>query len=343
MDVRYLADSSAEAERWDAYVARRDGSTSDHWWGWRRVLRGAFGFKPHYLAALEGQQIVGILPVFQIPRGWKRWALSSIPFGNYGGVCADSQASAAALLSAAKELLGRCGAVYLELRHRRAMADETLQAHSLYSRFRMALRGDPQRHAEDLGSNNRRKISKAARSGARLVISRDLGALYPIHLHTVHRLGTPCFPRRYFELILEVFGDRAEIYLVELKGRFVAYDLALSFKGGLVCQFNGSLSSAFDCYPNNFLFWKAVEMGCQRGMRELDYCRSRRGSGTAQFKRLLRLEEEPLTYQYYLPRGQVMPRRTPSSARYQWLIRAWQRLPLAMTRWLGPSVVRYFA
>jgi hypothetical protein len=78
-------------------------------------------------------------------------------------------------------------------------------------------------------------------------------------------------------------------------------------------------------------------------LKELDYCRNRTDSGSANFKRSLHLNEEPLMYQYYLPKGRALPQRNPSNPKYQWVIRAWQRLPLGMTQWLGPAVVRFLA
>ena len=87
MHIERLEPTENNAAIWDAFVDRHPDATSDHWWGWRRVLSGAFGFEPHYLAAFnDQQQLAGILPLFKIPRGFGRCALSSIPYGNYGGI-----------------------------------------------------------------------------------------------------------------------------------------------------------------------------------------------------------------------------------------------------------------
>ena len=344
MIVRLFEENIKDAEAWDNYVHRSSETTTDHLWAWRRILRGAFGFKPYYLAAIdETDEVVGILPLFRVQRNFGQCALSSIPFGNYGGVCADSKEISDLLLRSAKELLFRIKGTYLELRHRSPVSDESLHEKNLYHRFRFPLNGDPQKHFREIGRNNRAKINKATQKGARVIISRDVNKMYPVHAHTARRLGTPCFPRRYFELVLESFPDSSEIFFVMIDGRPVAYDFMLIFKKSLVCQFKGGLESFFSYRPNHLLFWHAVEIGCGRGYKEFDYCRSRKDSGTAYFKRSLHMVEEPLNYQYFMTNGEPLPQRHPSNPKYQWAIRLWQRLPLTLTELMGPMLVRYLA
>ena len=343
MDVRHLNSTEADESAWTRYVIGQPQATSDHAWAWRRVLEASFGYAPHYLAAVDDGRIVGVLPLFRVPRGLRRAALSSVPFGSYGGICADSDDAARALLDAACDLMHRLGSDHVELRHRTPLADERLTPHTLYSRFSLPLTGDPAGHLREMSSTARSKIKKATRAGLQLLVSRDLDGLYAIHVHTTHRLGSPCFPRRYFEMILEAFGDQAAVHYAMLNGQPVAFDLLVMFKSSMVFQYHGSLASSLDCFPNNFLLWHAIEQGCLRGMTEVDYCRSRRDSGTAQFKRMLRLVEQPLGYQYAMANGHEVPQRHPSNPKYQWMIRMWQRLPGAVTRVMGPALIRYLA
>ena len=343
MDVRCLNDTPAEVAAWNRYVDESDSATSDHLWEWRRVLSEAFNFRPYYLGAWEGDRLAGILPLFLVPRGFRRSALSSIPFGNYGGICADSEEATQALLQKAKELLLQLRCEYLELRHKTPLPISSLSHQQRHSRFVFPLSGNPAHHFRDLGSSHRNKLRKATQKGLNVISSLDVRQFYPIHLHTAQRHGTPCFPRRYFELIVREFSNKVRVHLVLLKDQAIAYNLFLSFKESYVCQFNGSLSGFLSFYPNNLLFWHAIEEGCSLGKKELDYCRSRTDSGAAAFKRGLRFTEEPLGYQYYLPGHKELPQRNPSNPKYQWAIRAWQSLPAALTERAGPLLVRYFA
>lgn len=343
MDVRLFEDHPSDVRAWDNYVWSTTSATSDHLWGWREILQKAFGFQPYYLAAMEGDDVVGILPMFLIKNQWGRRALSSIPFGNYGGICADTEQARHLLFEAAKELLRLTGGTYLELRHRQPLIYGELESKNLYNRFTLPLTGDTAEHFRAMGRNNRNKIKQAVRRGVKIVASRDVDKLYHIHLHTFQRLGTPCFPKVYFDLILSVFSGMSQIYFAVSNDQPIAYDLVICFKSSMIYPFNGSLEPFFDLRPNHLLFWNAIEEGCKRGFKEFDFCRSRADSGTAQFKRRLHMREEPLAYQYYLPRGQTMPERHPSNAKYRLAIEIWKKLPLALTQRAGPVLVRYLA
>jgi FemAB-related protein (PEP-CTERM system-associated) len=343
MNIRHCDDTPIDAQRWDAYVQRAPEATSDHLWGWRRVLRDAFGFAPYSLAAVEGDRVVGVLPLFRVPRGVRHCALSSIPFGNYGGICADTPEAARALLDEAKVLMARLGADSIDLRHRVPMDEPSLQQPGRgHSRFVLPLAEDPAVHLQQMGQNNRSKIARAGRKGLTWEVSQELDDLYAIYLHSSRRQGTPSFPRRYFEGIVREFAPATRIIYVKLGERRIAFDFVLVFKDSAVCQFSGSLSQYYECYPNEWLYWSAIQDGCSLKLKELDFCRSRLGSGTADFKRKLRFREEPLDYQYYLPNERLSPTPQVSAReRYGWVIRTWQRMPLWMTQHLGPVVLKY--
>ena len=49
---------------------------------------------------------------------------------------------------------------------------------------------------------------------------------------------------------------------------------------------------------------------------------------------------EPLHYEYQLYRRASIPQHNPANARMQPLIALWRQLPLPLTTWLGPHLVR---
>jgi hypothetical protein len=78
-----------------------------------------------------------------------------------------------------------------------------------------------------------------------------------------------------------------------------------------------------------------------RGARRFDFGRSRTGSGAFTFKRLWGFEPEPLRYRVAVLGGAAAPAPARSAA-VDALRRAWRRLPLPLTKLLGPFfVARY--
>jgi hypothetical protein len=70
-----------------------------------------------------------------------------------------------------------------------------------------------------------------------------------------------------------------------------------------------------------------------------DFGRSTIDSNTFRFKKQWGAEPEPSVWQYYVRRGTIGQLR-PDNARFGLAIRAWQRLPLWLTRLVGPAIVR---
>ena len=67
---------------------------------------------------------------------------------------------------------------------------------------------------------------------------------------------------------------------------------------------------------------------------------SKRGTGAYAFKARWGMTEVPLAYQYHLVRAKELPNVSPANPKYQALIELWKRMPLPLTRLLGPRIIR---
>jgi len=70
-----------------------------------------------------------------------------------------------------------------------------------------------------------------------------------------------------------------------------------------------------------------------------DFGRSSKDSSTLRFKKQWGAEAVQADWQYYVRGGDVRDMRH-DNPRYQRFIRIWQHLPVAVTRWIGPAIVR---
>jgi hypothetical protein len=69
--------------------------------------------------------------------------------------------------------------------------------------------------------------------------------------------------------------------------------------------------------------------------------RSTEGSGPHRFKAQWGAVPTRLRWEYVLAEGEELPGLHPDNPRFRLAVRVWQRLPLALTRWLGPPIVRH--
>jgi hypothetical protein len=109
--------------------------------------------------------------------------------------------------------------------------------------------------------------------------------------------------------------------------------VALAFKDRVIVPWATCLKEHFALCPNMLLYWETIRTACLEGFARFDFGRSTRQSGTYHFKRQWGAEEEPLFW-YRIP----IPAHQSSSDR---LARMWQRLPLAVTRQVGPHIRKY--
>ncbi len=77
-------------------------------------------------------------------------------------------------------------------------------------------------------------------------------------------------------------------------------------------------------------------MHCQQ---VFDFGRTSQDSSTYQFKKQWGAVPHPAEWQYYLRQGDIADMR-PHNPKYQKFIQVWQRLPVRVTRLIGPSIVR---
>jgi hypothetical protein len=77
----------------------------------------------------------------------------------------------------------------------------------------------------------------------------------------------------------------------------------------------------------------------ERGQAEFDFGRSSVDSSTYKFKAQWGAEPSGTAWQYYVRTGAPGEMR-PDNPKYRLRIRAWQRLPLWVTRLIGPHIVR---
>ena len=84
-----------------------------------------------------------------------------------------------------------------------------------------------------------------------------------------------------------------------------------------------------------------MERARQRGCRIFDFGRSKRETGAFDFKTHWGFEPQQLYYEYFLVRRREMPNLNRLNPRFHAAISAWQKLPLALTRLIGPPVAKY--
>jgi FemAB-related protein (PEP-CTERM system-associated) len=338
LEVRFAAD--VDLARWDAFVERCPEATFFHRAGWKEVIETVFRHRTFYLMAERDASVVGILPLAEVRSLLFGHALVSLPFCVYGGVAGTDPAAAPALHATARELAGRLGVHHLELKNRSAREPDWPRQ-DLYVTFRKALAPDAEANMLAIPRKQRAMVRKGIKHGLRSETDTSVDRFFRLYADNMHRHGTPPFPRRYFQVLLQVFGGDADVLTVlEPGGAPVSSVLTFYFRDEVLPYYAGDCADARDLAANDFKYWELMRRACERGCRVFDYGRSKRGSGSFDFKKNWGFEAEPLHYEYTLYRGDRVPEHNPLNPRYRAFIALWRRLPMPIANRVGPFLVR---
>lgn len=331
-----------EERRWDAFVGAAPMATFFHRAAWRDLIENELGHRCHYLYAERGGRITGVLPLAEIRSRLFGHSLISTPFCIYGGVAAADVESEARLTEAARELADELRVDYLELRDRE-MRHPDWHIKDLYVSFHKTICADPDKNFMAIPGKRRTIVRKAMKLGLEAHHGHDIDLFYRVFSEGVRNLGTPVLPRRYYARLQEVFGDDCEITFVTDRGQPIA--VGMNFYSGEEVHpyYGGSVRRARTLPANDLLYWEVMKRAGERGVRQFDAGRSKRNSGSYEFKMHWGFDTRPLPYAYHLVRATKMPDISPANRKYGMFIKAWQRLPLSVASTLGPWLARNLA
>jgi FemAB-related protein (PEP-CTERM system-associated) len=327
---------------WGVFVGRRGRVPLSCHPAWLKVLEQGLRHVPYLIEAAEGDEIVGLLPLaFVQSRLFGRF-LVGLPYLNYGGVIADDELVSRKLIDKAIELAEELDVRHLELRHKRAIEHPRLTTRTGHKVHMIReLPASPEVLLKQLQSNVRNHIRKGQKNG--LVVSWGgeelLPEFYDIFCQNMRDLGTPVYSIELFRAALRQFPDRVELCVVRLGTKAVAAGMPVHGWKTTEIPSASSLRPYNSTNANSLMYWNLLERAIQRGQETFDFGRSTPETSVCSFKEQWGAKPEPAEWQYYVRAGNSDDMR-PDNPRYQMVIDLWKRLPVGLTRLIGPIIVR---
>jgi serine/alanine adding enzyme len=332
---------NARLDCWRQYVQQRQSSPSRDP-AWLAVLAKGLKHKPYSVEAFIGDRLAGLLTLCFVRSLLFGRFLVSLPYLNTGGVLADDEEIAGAIIDRAVDLADELQVRHLELRHEKPIEHPAL-THTLTTKvhMRLPLPADSGQLWSDFDPKVRNQIRKGEKSqltvhwGGRELLDE----FYAVFARNMRDLGTPVFGRRLFAGILSQFAGDAELCVVRAAGRPVAAALLVHGPGATEVPSASSLRSHNATNANMLMYWRLLQRAIARGQDVFDFGRSSVDSNTFRFKQQWGARPEPAAWQYYVRRGSAADMRL-ESGKYDRLVRIWRRLPVPVTRWIGPAIIR---
>ncbi len=341
--VQLLGQSPEERARWDAFVQSCPQATFFHRAGWQAILEQCYGKQTWFFYVEEGGAITGVLPLAMMKSRLFGHYLASTPFCVYGGVAATTDTARDLLDKAAEELASHLGVGHLEYRNYAPAhpGDPKWQGKDLYYTFRKAISGDDEENMNAIPRKQRAMVRKGIKLNLEGEVDDHVDRFFACYATSVHRLGTPVFPKKYFAMLKQVFGDDCEVRVIVQDGQLVAGVLSFFFRDEVLPYYGGGMDIARDVAGNDFMYWNLMQASAAKGYRIFDFGRSKKGTGAYDFKKNWGFTAQPLPYEYQLFAADAMPDVNPLNPKYQLFIKLWKAMPQPLANLLGPHIVKH--
>jgi len=332
------------AAQWDNFVRSHPDGTPFHLVAWQKTIADTFGHQALHLVAKDATgDVIGVLPVFLVRSRIFGRLLSSTPQAAYGGILAGSESASRAIFQRASVIAKDLGIQFLELRSfRNPLLDNSLARKDIYVTFRTELREDPEATMLTIPRKTRAEIREGIRNGFEFKVDAiGPSEFFEVYSQSVRRLGTPVFSKRLFINGLQQFGADCKIFSVHRQGQLASAVWTLFYKDEVVPYFGGSISEYNRLAVNNFMYWMLMKYGCEHGYKIFDFGRSKKGTGSFDFKKRWGMTMTELPYQYFLVRQKSLPDTSPLNPKFSKAIQIWRRLPLPVTQLIGPLISKH--
>lgn len=333
----------AASADWNGFVAACADASLYHQAEWTQFIGRIFRQQTWFIEARDAQgALAGVLPVVRQPGPLTGSFMTSLPYFNYGGALARDDDVALSLMEQAKHLAQQQRCRYLELRdiHPRG-GDWTLRTDKVS--MVLDLPADLAGLGTALGSKLRSQARRPDREGAQVQVggAELVDAFYDVFSRNMHALGTPVYPRRFFQSLAGSFPANTTIVIVHRDGQPQAAGFLLIDGKRAEIPWAACREDAKGRGYNMKLYWACLAHAIERGCSRFDFGRSTVDSGTYRFKAQWGAKPVPL-YWHRWDAGRAAGRHDEGSAdnggMRDRVARIWRALPLPLANALGPLV-----
>lgn len=326
---------------WDPFVMESPDSSIYHLSGWTDIAREVFGHRVLFVEARDSTgSLTGVLPVIR-QRSWLLGNFAtSLAFFNCGGALTAVPPVAQQLMRRASEAAESLGCEYLEFRDIRPQAGEWNRRTDKVT-LKLELPDTVDALSKRLGSKLRSQVKRAAREGVQCRTG-SVGLLddfYAVFAENMRDVGTPVYPKRFFETILRRFEQYCQLVVIESQGEPWAAAFLVFWRGGAEVPWASCRAKAKPLGANMRLYWELLSHAIARGCKSFDFGRSTVDSGTYRFKQQWGAEPSPLYwYRWERHRRKEGTSEGEKGKSMQAATAIWQRLPLPVANVLGPLI-----
>lgn len=328
-------------DAWCRYLEHHT-HTPYHQDAWLRLIQNQFGHRSILLLATNQEsQILGGLPLTLFSSKLFGQFAVSIPYINYGGPISQYHNINQALIHHSHQLLKKFNLSHVEIRSIQA------DLYPLYTskKASMILRLPESNEAleKNLGAKLRSQYKKAEDYQPALKIGKEelLNDFYQVFSHNMRDLGTPVYPKSFFQAILDEPNIQSTLLVVHLANKPVSAAFLIGNNNVLEIPWASTIAAANKKNMNMWMYRQILSFAIEQKFMFFDFGRSTIDAGTYKFKKQWGAEPRQHYWYYVMPEGHALPEINPNNPKYKIFIALWKLMPVWLTRWIGPLLIKH--
>lgn len=343
---QFVVETCRDSTEWNSFLERNDGPAFALW-GWGDAVE-TYGLDRRHLAVRDRSDdtVLGVLGLFHLESRLFGSQLLSPAFAERGAITlGDHQEDAVRrlLLDSTKRMADDLDVDFVSLRGSTVAGTDGFETNTRYVTFQSPVDRPSDRVWDDVKDSRKRQIEQAAddpsleyRIGTSL---SDLREYYRLYLESMRGHGSPPHSFAFFETLWEELHDAGNLHLglVTRDGSAINGTIDLS-SGSTVYQWGVVTDYEYrDLNGGSWLLWKSLQRAAEEGYDTYEFGRTREGSGVYTFKKSFGGSKTWYDDLHYFP-GEATDLPDPENETYELAKRVWRRLPIPVTRVLGPRV-----
>jgi len=339
-------------DEWRDFIEKESCPSIWHTLEWRDILVNEYKFKPKYLLAREGGEVCGVMPLFQVKSPITGNRITSLPFSYYCGPVARSDQAYIELIRESQTLCDNLGCKYVEMKMLEKLPETVVSRGNLVESLYfytsiLDLSSNPDDNWKKLDSRRTRwAINKAMRSGVHVRMetdSTDLKIHHKLKIQTRKKHGSPAPSLGFFKNIMNLYEDTGlvKLWVAEHENQVISTLMFYTYKNVVMPAYIASDDAYNSIMPNNLLYWKSIEWGCNNGFKFFDFGRTEpNNESLLSFKSKWGCNNFKIPYYYYPMQPKLMSQnRNDSKAS---LVRdTWKKMPDFVLERVGPKLLKH--
>ena len=330
-----------QESEWNTYVINHPEASLYHRVDWRNVIQESYGHEHFYFVARDSQhKVVGILPLTRLSSHLFGDFLVTTPYFMLGGALADHHSVEQLLMQHANRYAASLGIDHIEYRDSTPRNELPVREDKVNMILTL-----PDTYTElwaSFTSKLRAQIKRAKREKPEIYLGgkEHLDDFHRVYARNMRDLGSPPHSKQFILNIMETFPNNCWVIVICLNRRPVAAGMLISHGDTLEIPLASTIREVNPLSINMLMYWEILKFAIQGGFRYFSFGRSTRGSGTYRFKKQWGAQVHQLYWHYGLVKRGELPMLSPANPKYAMLINIWKRMPVKLTKWMGPRIVK---